>query len=342
MKVLVTGYYGKQNAGDDLLQSAISELFAPHRMLFTSWLPEIDTLRSADVIVIGGGSIWPGNGFFPFGDRLPKQIGRPIMVIGISARGPCEQTLKKTRSLIRQARFFHVRDHHTAEYFDVPATVRCGPDLFWWSPFGVKECADARVFSNVLVNLREWRELAWNPEGIIQAIRQSGRNAIGWPLHFGSPEPPQSRGNDLEFTKTSGLPVNSLSFQWQEVLSSRYVIAMRFHAVQIAIRLERPVIGFDYHPKIRAFFHENGLPELCVPLTDFQALQSAIKKLEAHFEEYREKTIRLKRRLLIESETLRRDLRAEVERIAAETASSPPRHTAIDAMKRTIRSLRLQ
>jgi len=322
MKVIVCGYYGKQNAGDDLLQHSISSLFSKHRTLFTSWLPSVETMNSADLIAIGGGSIWPGNAFFELSDQLSRVVRTPIMVIGISAKKQNPEILAQTRRLIDRSIYFHVRDKKTASYFACPTKVRCGPDLFWWTPFGPVNISNPNKYSKIAINLRQWDEEQWSPGAIIEVLRSTGREVEGWPLHFGAPESADSMHNDATFLAASGTPPLSSSFSLGSVLQARFVVAMRFHAIQVAVRLERPVIGYSYHPKTTAFFVDNGIPELCVSLSDPAQLSQAIKILEGNFYEYQRKFLMIKNRLLADAASLRNEVTEVINSISPKSPVS--------------------
>ncbi|WP_439135231.1 hypothetical protein, partial [Pseudomaricurvus sp.] len=86
LNIIVIGYYGKLNYGDDLLQHSITDMFKDHNLLFTSWFPGIDFLNLADLIVVGGGSIWPGNTVFQHGKELARRLNTPIIFLGVSAK----------------------------------------------------------------------------------------------------------------------------------------------------------------------------------------------------------------------------------------------------------------
>ena len=64
LRIVFIGYYGRLNAGDDLLQQSLTSLFQEHDLTFCSWVPGIKFLNEVDLVVVGGGSIWPGNVIF--------------------------------------------------------------------------------------------------------------------------------------------------------------------------------------------------------------------------------------------------------------------------------------
>jgi len=55
MKVLVYGYYGKSNLGDDLFADAFNKLFPTYQFTFTDHI-KIDYLKGIDAVFFGGGS----------------------------------------------------------------------------------------------------------------------------------------------------------------------------------------------------------------------------------------------------------------------------------------------
>ena len=102
LKIVSLGYFGHLNAGDDLLQDSLCEIFSEHNILFSSWFPGIDLINQADLLVVGGGSIWPGHTVFQNATSLSKKLKIPLFVLGISAKyKPTEKVLKDNIQLIK-------------------------------------------------------------------------------------------------------------------------------------------------------------------------------------------------------------------------------------------------
>lgn len=281
-KVAVLGYYGHLNAGDELLQHSLAHIFADGRLLFSGWFPGVDALNHADLVVIGGGSIWPDHSAFQLGTKLLRALKPPVMVVGISARREDPSTRASTLELIDRSIFFHVRDRATGDYFGNPPELRVGADLFWWSPWDGDNACGANG-SAVAVNLQPWSTVAWNPAEVIDAISGAGYRSLAWPFHFGSDV--MGPQNDSNLLRSLSMAVPA-SWTYQPALEARIVVAMRYHAIQVAIRLGRPVVGFDHHRKTRAFFLENGLNDLCVPLERPDLLRVALLRVESEFPRY--------------------------------------------------------
>lgn len=301
MRVVVLGYYGHLNAGDDLLQAAMSYIFQEHSLMFSSWFPGSDLLNQADLVVIGGGSIWPGNTAFQFADKLAKHLRTPVMILGISAKSADEKIKNKTLELIERSTFTHVRDSDTAQVLGLHPKIRTGVDLFWWMPSSCDEAKETSPDNSkqVALSLREWKAAEWKPQQIVSVIRTLGYDIKAFPLYFGSPvHDPSSEVNDSTFLQRLGINHVPLSWTTKPVEESQFVVAMRYHAVLVAIRMGRPVISFDYHRKLQSFFRENGIEELCVSLNDPQALTTAIEMLESNYSRYKTKFTKLREALL--------------------------------------------
>ena len=172
LRIVVIGYYGKRNAGDDLLQQSLCSVLQGHHLLFTSWFPGMDVLNRADLVVVGGGSIWPGNPFFQSGDAIARELRTPFIVVGVSAKSHDAAVASKTKKLIDKALWFHVRDAASAAVIG-DDRISVGADLYWWSAHAVPAC-DGRSES-VALNLRSWTAADWDPAALVKETAQIGR-----------------------------------------------------------------------------------------------------------------------------------------------------------------------
>src|SRR6185312_13829228 len=99
LRIVILGYYGHLNAGDDLLQASLCSVFENHDLMFSKWFPGIDLINQSDLLVVGGGSIWPGHTVFQQASKLSRRLKIPLFVLGISAREESRQCQLDTRHL---------------------------------------------------------------------------------------------------------------------------------------------------------------------------------------------------------------------------------------------------
>ena len=286
LRILVIGYYGHLNAGDDLLQQAMTYIFQDHKLMFSSWFPGSLVLNECDLVVVGGGSIWPGFSIFQHAEEVAKRLKVPLFVMGISAKMQDDRVKQGTVKLIEKAKFFHVRDLATLSVFDEHPKVKSGVDLFWWMPWS-NDSGNNNKVNSVALNLREWSSMSWSAQEIVSSILDSNLSINALPLYFGSSVHDNNINlNDAQLLETLGLVDVPNHWTYQPIVNSDICVAMRYHAILLSTRMERPVIGFNYHPKITSFFNDNEIPELCVPLDKPDELKAAIRKVCDNYKDY--------------------------------------------------------
>jgi len=313
LKIIVIGYYGKLNAGDDLLQQSICHIFQEHDLLFTSWFPGTDFLNTADLIVVGGGSIWPGNPFFENGKKIAKQLKKPLIILGISTKNSNPDVLEQTLPLIEKSLYFHVRDSDSKKILGDDERITVGPDLYWWSPHETPVNTKSEFNNCISLNLRSWKEMEWSPDLIITATKKFANSVLPYPLYFGSlVHENQGDLQDVTLLESSGIEHVPRSFTVRNLEKSSITIAMRFHALLISMRSGQPIIGFDYHKKITSLFREINMSELCVPLNDHASLENALQLTINGYAEYKERIMEVSDRHLHSAQTNRNELEAIV------------------------------
>lgn len=298
LRIAIIGFYGHLNAGDDLLQYAVTRILQGNRLLVSSWLPGSDLLNRCDLVIVGGGSIWPGHSFFENGIKLARQLHVPLAVVGISASREDPHILEQTLPLIEKAVFFHVRDEASKKALGSHPAIRVGADLFYWVPWdaGFEPEPAPRIAA---LSLRSYNRVEWNPSEIVMALRDEGYSIAPFPFYFGSVKyDPSSDLNDKALLNSLGLSVVSHNWSPEPLRRASVVIAMRFHALLIGIRLGCPIIGFDFHPKLKSFFSEMNIPELCVPLNQPEKLKAALRQLEEDREKYLSTILKIRDSLL--------------------------------------------
>lgn len=304
LNVLSLGFFGHQNAGDDLLRSSLEYIFREHRVNFSCWEPSIRSMNEYDLVVVGGGSLWPDFKFFRRPVSELRRIKVPICVLGISAKKNDESISKSSAYLINNADYFHVRDCETKDILGGSEKITVGADLFWWGPWRVTEDSDLlnlpiesndRVLKicgpkRAAIAFRSANNISWNPDRLISVVRSLGLQPVPFPFYFGSVKHDASADvNDAEFlAKLLGGPVVT-HWSISPVVTSDIVLAMRYHAVLVSIRLGKIVIGINCHPKIAAFYGDFGISELCVKPDDPEALSNAMRNVIDHYDDYANK-----------------------------------------------------
>jgi hypothetical protein len=301
LNVLVLGYYGKLNAGDDLLMQAICYLFKDHNLMFSSWFPGLSMLNNCDLILIGGGSIWPGNTFFNLGDNLVKKLKTPYMIIGISTKHADKAVFKNNQALIEQATLFLVRDNASKVVLGNDSSIVQGTDLFWTMPFEVNRKMTKVGFS-IGFNIRMWNNDVSDYVEIANIVKRHGE-LIPFPMYFGSQIHESSASmSDVELFQALKVDNVPLSFSVTALEHCHVMVAMRFHSVLMSVRTGIPTIGFDYHPKVKSFFQENGLSDYCISLDDLAGLSELISYIKLNYAEVCREFNDVSCRLLIEGE----------------------------------------
>ncbi|OEY69980.1 polysaccharide pyruvyl transferase family protein [Rheinheimera salexigens] len=282
LNVLVLGYYGKLNAGDDLLMQSICYLFKDHNLMFSSFFPGLAMLNNSDLILVGGGSIWPGNTFFELGDNLIKKLKTPYMIIGVSTKQANKTVLTNNQLLIERAKLFLVRDEVSKVVLGKSSSIVTGVDLFWTMPFEVVRALSEDRFE-IGFNIRLWNNTPADYTQLVETVQNYGE-VIPFPMYFGSQIHESSASmSDCELLQALKIKNIPLSFSLKAVERSNIMVAMRFHSVLMSVRAGIPTISFNYHPKIKSFFEENGLSRYCIALDDNSALNDLISDIKMNY-----------------------------------------------------------
>lgn len=324
LRVVVLGYYHVLNAGDDLLLAALTHVFREHDLLVSKWFPGVHVLNVADLVVVGGGSIWPGHTVFEWGSTLARRLSTNLMVLGVSCKHAEPRLLPGTHALADRAAYFCVRDAESLTVLGGHPRIQRAPDLYWWAPHHIAALPVAEGRIRVVLNLRSWLPVPWQPEQIVDVVRKLGCDAVPWPLYYGSPvhEVDGEESDAQLLQRICGAPTPE-SFSVEPLGAARLAVCMRYHAVLMSVRRGIPVVAFDYHAKITAFYADHGLSELCVPLDDAGALEAALVRVLHAYDAYRLKFQAVRETLLQDAAAHR----AQVERLL-QTLPVPKRSIA--------------
>lgn len=320
--VVISGFYGSRNSGDELLLRAIvagvreaePELrmvvagVSPRRVgelhrLPAFARPDLETAelvsRSASAVVLGGGGLWHDYTFAQAGGMpglfdqprmsiaglavmpvLSSMRRRPFHVVGMGV-GPLED--EDARQMVRwvgdQASSISVRDSGSADLLTSiegwEAPVETVPDPVYALDLGVPRTPEylRRLGAGrrlLAVNLRPWTRAGSDdvPARVGRALdavaRRHSLTLVGFPMQ----ESPSvdTAAVEAAFAHVGG-DVPRVVLDWTPdfselfgtLISSAVVLSMRLHSCLLAHRLETPVVGLSYDPKVRAHFEELGV-----------------------------------------------------------------------------------
>ncbi len=279
LKILVSGYYGFGNLGDEALLSGIlgglgkehvtvlskrpSETKALHNVAATHRLTGFTSLFACDALISGGGGLLQDKTsmrslqYYLSVIGLAKRLGKRVVIYGQSV-GPLsekgEQAVAKTLRGLPVA----VRDKPSQELLarlGISATLVADPALLLSKPARKPE-------ENAPVLFIPRGGLPETTTAFIQVARTlhaEGVSLAGLALQPDEDEAPLEQ-------LTSAVPaVKKLSATTpaaalEYVAGSRYVISARLHGLIFAARAERPLSGVAYDPKVGAFLEALGCP----------------------------------------------------------------------------------
>ncbi len=308
MRIGVIGWYGHANPGDERILECLRGLFDGATLLPTRSLDDalerVDELNDCDYVLFGGGGLVLRNT-----DRYAELFERlkpPFSTIGLGVeyRDPSSQRLLDV--LIARAELIHVRDQASCERLDGHPKVIAGTDLSFLYPFDV---APWTATERCALNLRVWAPptprrsgwfghlmgLAsldsperWEPALAVDVMRHRFEQITPLPMYEEPGEP-----SDARLLSQLVGPCEP-SFDPRRLAGSRYLVAMRLHALIFACQMGIPFVSLSYQPKNRALCADLGLEWASVPLGRNNAFAEALDRLCGGAREHRDALLELR------------------------------------------------
>jgi len=294
-KIVFSGYYGFNNAGDELVLSALTRGLKAR-------------LPDAKIVVL---SASPAQTAATYGvdaaDRFDREAVRRAIAgasLFVSGGGSLLQDKTSVRSL-----FYYTALMLYARKMGVPVFVAAqglGPLTHWysrkWTAYVLNKCektswrdedsaalADAIGIHPAKIMLTCDPVLAWQPEedssrlppaarDIIFALRpwpgfevvemalcadilvQSGRRVAFLPLGGDEDMAVARAVTSLMHASAEIIGPDNLNDVWHIIGAGRLVVGMRLHALIVAAAQGVPAVAIDYDPKVASFAHEAGQP----------------------------------------------------------------------------------
>ncbi|MDR2428205.1 MAG: polysaccharide pyruvyl transferase family protein [Candidatus Margulisbacteria bacterium] len=251
MKILLAGYYGFGNLGDELLAQAARELLsAKHDVTVCrarrNFLP---LLWRADCLFFAGGSLFQdvtGHGLsvlYYSALALAAKLLRKKLFLVAQGVGPIRAPLNRwlTRAVFRRADFVSLRDRESAEFLRLP---RCylTADLLFAAKLKTKKAARRE---QIVVNLKR------NTPRILTEFQ---------PVYLA-----------MQPSADQGRPCASSDFA-----AARLAVGTRLHFLILAVLHNVPAVGIAYDPKVENFCRKFSLPY--VALNELERLPQIIRR----------------------------------------------------------------
>ena len=290
MKIFISGCYGTGNVGDEaILESLIKlarEKYDNGTIVVSSIDPErtraihsadkvvptierdplkwINSIRSIDCILLGGGSLLGGD--FIYRHSIIVSLANLFQIpVGYVAVGTtyCENETLRSR-LIQNLDFITVRDAGTAQYVSqyLPADVihEVADPAFYLGDYPRNEMENKNVI--ICGKYVSRGDSGFDIDGLVQALNNIDEywNIEFLPCNYHSDRPFCFEVSE-QLSRDSKVIDRSLTHvEFQEKISkAKLVVGVRLHSVIMAIRASTPFVGISYHPKCTNILKHYGI-----------------------------------------------------------------------------------
>ena len=342
--VLLCGYYGEHNLGDDaLLQVLVSALPQSQQLLITARDPApvlalapsavTVTRRSllrcfraalrADVLVLGGGSLLQDSTSFSsliyyLLLMAVARIGGAELLLWGQGLGPLQRRISRVlvRTVLPFCKAASWRDQRSfdlARHWAPSLPMVLAADPVWQMPARPWIGGDAIVLSwrpTSLLDRSGWRRLT----GALDLLSDELEAPVIWlAFHEHQDAPLQQQLNDEGLLparlmkRSSTLVPQSLEVVSDLVQRARLVLPMRLHALILARLANSPMAALSYDPKVEAAAVMASVP--CTPLTSLPSVDALLNVWRAEVDHPADpdQTEQLRRQASAHSDLLNRE-----------------------------------
>ncbi len=322
IKVLIVGYYGSDNVGDEMLLKAtinllnkvydspeitaitynVKNTMENHRINGISrnkYFEILKGIKRADIIVGGGGSMLQNVTsnrsliYYLAILSLSKFLGKKVVLLG-NGIGPLRGNfyINLTTKILRKLDAIVLRDedsYNLLKSFNLE-NIYLGNDLVFSLDMDKSKDEEDK---KIVFNLRKW----FYNENFILTMEKFIEYLVNEGFHVSLI--PFQRGNDDIILRRIERSLNShrvklldnLSYKelMAEIASSKLFLGMRLHGLIFSSILEKPFIGLSYDPKVSIFSKKLG--QVCFEDLNNITLDSLIKEFNrvySNIEDYKE------------------------------------------------------
>jgi polysaccharide pyruvyl transferase WcaK-like protein len=324
-QVLVYGYYGKHNLGDELFKEAFQHLFPELHFIFTDHIvPE--HLKDIETVFLGGGSLLLNRPDISE-QSLAILQNKKIFYLGVGIE---EKIDPIHLELMRQAKYIATRSGSKVPYIQEHINSNCEyvPDLVFSLPYvkndyppkGFEASNRVLIFPNIYTlpthQSPHWQHAAWHyfksefaqfldwlvENNYQPSLYSLSHNTTGSDTWAATELLSQMQYRDYQYIS----PFRLFNFQSiaDLIAYSQVLITQRYHGMVLSEIANTPYVAISHHDKLQAFPTLNG--EI-IPYYGFNkqslidSFQRAAKKESTHtfpvnpttFSALREKVISL-------------------------------------------------
>lgn len=251
MNYAVFGWYHHQNAGDDRMQHCLTRWLDGHTLAFlpAGRRPPLALLATYDGVLIGGGGLlMSAAGLFRGMAAWVRKVEIPVALVGVSIEREDPKLLAELRSFLDVCCFAWFRDRHSYDLVGPHPRAFVAPDVTWLFPYSVSKAREPRIAVSLGTAQPPDPELR-------KALAGLPSEFCAWPLYY------EAQGDRRVLKESLGLRVDSEEFDLAPARDGASVISSRYHGIQFALQLGKPVFALGQLPKIRHFMQEEGLEE---------------------------------------------------------------------------------
>ena len=283
--MLVSGYYGFGNLGDEALLAGMLSGLQEHSVTVLSQTPAatrvlhgvgaahrlrgLGALLNHDALISGGGGLLQDKTsarslrYYLSVIALAKRLGKRTVVYGQSV-GPLSPAGEQAVARALRGLPVAVRDrpsHKLLERLNIPAELVADNALLLPEP---TLAAPANLAPVLFIPRSGYPEVTTAFAVLAARLEAEGVAVAGLALQPGEDDAPLeklSRAAPTLAKMTATSPQRAL----EQIAGSRHVVSARLHGLILAARAGVPFSGVAYDPKVAAFLTETGTPVHPVP-----------------------------------------------------------------------------
>lgn len=306
MRVVISGYYGYHNVGDEaILKSIITALRSQDANIeivvlsndieytkktynveaINRWniLQIYNELRKSDGLISGGGSLLQDATsnrpikYYTFIMKIAKLVKKPVFIYAQGV-GPISDDLNKkiTKKSFEKADYITLRDKESIDLvksIGVTKSIDLVSDpVMGFSIDGFESnICDKYEGDYISISVRDWDKAKTDfLKKVAKAcddIIENGYNVVFLPMHGRHDYETSRKVSDMMNNDCDIFPhESSIEEKILCIKKSKLMIGMRLHALIFAASANTPMIGISYDPKIDSFL--NLVNQLCIGSVD--------------------------------------------------------------------------